>query len=115
MFWKEIYVSFDFSDPETDGDITGSTRGRFVFQDGVVRWDGPEEFSFAGGDGLFTITLSDVCFEVPGSQDVWATIRYERGPEAQAPVPEPATGLLLGSGLVGLIALRGRSLFRKSA
>jgi hypothetical protein len=114
MFWKEIYVSFNFSDPTMEGDITGSTRGRFVFQDSVVRWDGPQELSFGDG-GLFTITLSNVSFGVPGSTDVWATIRYAQAETQAAPAPEPATGMLLGTGIAGLIGLRRLSLFRKKA
>lgn len=100
-----ISVFFDFSSPEVNGTATGRTDGLFLLDIGRVRWDGPALFSF-GGTGLFSIALSDVWFGTPGSADVWAKFTYEA-----APVPEPATMLLLGSGLIGLAAY-GRRKFK---
>jgi hypothetical protein len=104
---KDISVSFDFSTPDVTNSIEGTTRGAwFLFWDyGTVDWENPASFYFGNG-GLFTISLCDVDFGVPGSAIVNATLKYDR---ASAPVPEPATLLLLGSGLLGAAGLRRRN------
>jgi len=101
LFWKEIFVTFDFSAPDVADAVEGQTRGRWFFQDGVVRWNGPRSFSF-GDAGSFSVALMDTEFGLPGFADVWATIRYDREGVGAAPVPEPATILMLGSGFMGL-------------
>ncbi|HNR12904.1 MAG TPA: PEP-CTERM sorting domain-containing protein [Thermodesulfobacteriota bacterium] len=103
-----LSVSFEFSPPDVSGTVTGYSHGRILWQDGVVDWDNdfsdPAEFTF-GDTGLFTIGLSDVSFDTPGSAIVQAQLNYVRAPTYD-PVPGPATMLLMGSGFIGLAALR---------
>ena len=114
-FWKsdedevhyDISVAFSFSSPEVDGIVTGESFGVIKCGDdeGVIEWDGPTLFTFGNG-GEFQIALSDVTFGTPGSADVWGNLSFlsDSQPDPTAPVPEPASMLLLGSGLVGVAA-----------
>jgi hypothetical protein len=101
----DISVAFDFTSPDVDNSVEGYTRGKLIGDQGIVRWDGPAYFYFGNG-GLFTVSLNDINFGTPGSATVNATLNYER---ASAPVPEPATLVLLGSGLLGAAGLRRRN------
>lgn len=106
---KEIYVSFDFSSPEISDGIGGWSRGRLLFNDGVVRWDGPTDFYF-GETGRFRVELTDARFRLPGSADIMASISYVQADTRALAVSEPATVLLLGCGLLALVML-GRERF----
>lgn len=103
---KEILVAFDFSMPEVSADVDGWSRGRWLHQDGVIRWNGPVGFRF-GDTGMFTVAIEDVHLRgIPGSELVNARFTYVHEGSARAQVPESATVLLLGMGLIGLSILR---------
>lgn len=113
---SEIVATFTFTDPEAlVGDVVGTTRGRYLRQDGIVEWDGPLVFTFGPGDsGQFTVALTDtvfsdgclLCGTAPGYEYrgiVEGELTYD-----VEPVPLPAGGLLLIGGLGGLAYLRRR-------
>jgi hypothetical protein len=108
--WFDIALSFAFSSPDgvmTGSELTGMTRGVWLTQQGIVRWDSPMIFDFGNG-GSFKLTLNDVNFGTPGSATVKGTFRLLS--ESAPAVPEPATWAMMiaGMGLVGA-SMRRRS------
>lgn len=106
----------DFDNPDLiqaiGGTSIGFTAGWNFFQGWNLTWDDPVVVDFGAG-GQFEIELEDVGYTgwfwtgPDGTADVSATITLN-----SAPIPEPATMLLLGAGLLGFAGL-GRKKFQK--
>ena len=110
---QSINVAFNLTSPVASGTANGTTVGTSVWygflnvQQGVLSWGAPLSLAFgAGGTGLVSIALSDASFNLGlyglnGGQrngaTVYATATYE-----VAPVPLPASALMLLGGLAGL-------------
>jgi PEP-CTERM motif len=114
--YRDISVDFGFSAPlpgfgGTTQGITGAVQ--FLGGLGYVAWANPITLAFGNG-GLLQISLSHALFGTPGSAVIAATftlLSQDRG-TSPIPTPEPATLLLMGAGLAGLV---GRQWQRRRA
>ena len=120
-----ITAYVDFDNPDKMGEIPGITfgfAGRFhFFQGWNLVWDDIDQIKFGDG-GLFSLDLADASYRSGlwlgpdglfgnAYANVYATVTLDKAPN---PIQEPATMLLLGSGLIGLGFLGRKRLFKKS-
>ena len=119
-----ITASVEFDNPDITEAIPGTTvgfAGRFhFFQGWSLVWDDVDPIHFGSG-GVFSLNLTDANYRSGlwlgpdglfgnAYANVFATVTLDSAPN---PVPEPATMLLFGSGLIGLAAVGRKRLFKK--
>jgi hypothetical protein len=103
----DVSATLAFDAPPSSGTGTGSGSWFTflgIFSGGQLTWDTqPSPINLSDG-GSFEIHFSEICeLGIGNAATVTATVT-----NTSAPIPEPATVLLLGSGLVGIAGFRKR-------
>jgi hypothetical protein len=122
LAFKDITVAFSFTAPPPPfgGGVTGETRGRFLFNDGILHWDGSINVAFGNG-GLLGIQLFDTDFDLADNgqvqfEDVKAKFTLLLAPQQDAPAATPLPAELpLFAGGLGALGLLGWRRKKKAA
>ena len=114
-----ITVGFTFSSPVFPGGTgtaTGTSAGHTILiaDWATVSWNNPLVMAF-GLTGQLGIWLENVSFGVPGSTTIDAKFKLLQQDVSAAPVPEPASMILFGSGLAAGAAMLRRRRSRRAA
>jgi hypothetical protein len=91
--------------------------GIFNFGAGIINWNDVINVPFGSGDnaGLLTLALNDLSGVLIGDPfTISGTLTNSSASVQSAPVPEPATILLMGTGLLGLVAYSRKRISKRS-